>query len=379
MTQMAHTQDTAVYLARAMLNEKHGCIDLKGNEVIPLQYDDMGFWGNGLIPVNKGAKMVDYLRQGGIWGYCNYKGQLVIPLRFEKAETFHEGLATVQINKKWGFINPEGKIVIAPQYSEVKVFSEGLCAVNMNGKWGYIDKKGQVVIQPVYGKANRFNQGVAWALVGELPGEESLDLTGGYCLINHEGKQLTQPVFQSAWDFVEGLVKVEIKDTANEHDTKIGFVNIKGEIVIPAVYDYADDFHEGMAVVGTKNVSDDQFLSDNRYTYGYINNKGHEVIKPQYSMAQGFFNGHAVVSKGRQRRMGIIETDTRDNSIINYKDWPTYALIDKTGNYILDFDWRALAPIENDLFLAERARTPISIISGTTCFAQMPMMVLKNW
>jgi hypothetical protein len=90
-----NSHECKTILATAELNKKFGCIDTKGNEVIPIKYDDIGSWGNNLIPVNLGAREVDYQRKGGKWGYCDHKGTLSIPLQFAQARTFSEGIAAV--------------------------------------------------------------------------------------------------------------------------------------------------------------------------------------------------------------------------------------------------------------------------------------------
>lgn len=356
MTSQSYSQDILTFLATAELKKKLGCIDIKGNEIIPIKYDDIGFWGSNLIPVNVGAKEINYLKTGGKWGYCNSKGKLVIPIQFDKAETFREGIAAIKLNRKWGFIDTNGKTIINPKYDEVKSFSEGLCAVSINKKWGYINRKGQIIIKPEYGEASEFKNGIAIVFMGRMAKNDSEETIGKYCLINNRGERITEPMFEMIWNFKEGFAKVEIKDTADKYSTKKGFINTKGEIVVPMIYDDAYDFNEGLAAVGIKSKEDEAMLFDNNYLYGYVNEKGKEVIKVQFSLANKFIGGKAVVSRGKQRIMGFILTDTNDNSIINYEDLPQYALIDKNGSLLLDFDWGSLAPIDSNLFLAQRLK-----------------------
>lgn len=67
-----------------------------------------------------------------------------------------------------------------------------------------------------------------------------------------------------------------------------GFINIRGEIMIPAIYDNADNFSEGLANVKLGNV------------WGYIDINGNWVIKPIYESAKPFKNGYARVELGRK-------------------------------------------------------------------------------
>lgn len=46
------------------------------------------------------------------WGYINKKYDIVIPLMFERAFSFKEGLALVILNSRYGFIDHTGDIRI---------------------------------------------------------------------------------------------------------------------------------------------------------------------------------------------------------------------------------------------------------------------------
>ena len=342
------------YLAQVELNKKHGCIDLQGKEIIPVKYDDMGFWGNGLIPVNTGAKEVNYLKKGGKWGYCNAKGVLVIPMQFEAAETFCEGKAPVRIKNKWGFIDTTGKMIIAPQYDQTSQFRNELCVVAKNRKWGIIDATGKEVIKLEYGELNDFENGVARAFVG-TKSDDGWEVKGGYCLINRKGEQITAPKYKSIFPFSDGLARVEVPSTENKYDTKSGFINEMGELVIPAIYDEAEDFTDGMAAVGFRKKQEGIAFLESEYTWGYVNKQGVEVVKPQYSQASKFMNDRAIVGKGNQRGF-IVVIEAVNDSIINHESHPKAALIDKDGRYLLNFDWQWLNPISDSLFIAHRAK-----------------------
>jgi hypothetical protein len=359
----ATAQDDETILATAKLNNKSGCIDTNGNVILPLKYDAIGFWGDNRIPVNIGAKNGgEFLKQNGKWGYCNNKGVLVIPLQYSSAETFSEGIAAVRIKNKWGFIDTSGNTIISPKYNDVGSFHEGLCAVSINHKWGYINSQGKEVIPFEYGDAREFKNGIAIVSVGQTGEEESEEIPGNYCLINKFGERICEPVYIQIKNFCDGLAMVEKRDSHDSYSTKKGFINTKGEIVVPLLYDTAEDFSEGYAAVGMKEQEDtskrrlSQLTLEDNYVYGYVNTKGEVAIQPQFNLANKFINGKAIVSKGKQRRIGDIHIDPKDNSIINHEDWPKYALIDTNGRFILQYDWSWLSAIGNKRYIAARAR-----------------------
>ena len=109
-----------------------------------------------------------YVKQNGKIGYVNRAGQLVIPLQFEDAWSFHDGWASVKKDGKWGFIDKQGTYVIEPAFDQTgSMFLHGYCRVakavsyGMWGpilKWGYIDRTGKLVIDYLYSDASSFDE-----------------------------------------------------------------------------------------------------------------------------------------------------------------------------------------------------------------------------
>ncbi|MBO7380047.1 MAG: WG repeat-containing protein, partial [Neisseriaceae bacterium] len=79
--------------------------------------------------------------------------------------------------------------------------------------------------------------------------------------------------------FYDGLAQVKINN-------KWGFINKTGELVIPAQYDSdsVDNFHDGLARVKIDN------------KWGFINKTGELVIPAQYDWADSFHDGLAQVT-----------------------------------------------------------------------------------
>lgn len=81
-------------------------------------------------------------------------------------------------------------------------------------------------------------------------------------------------------------------------NNKIGFANSKGQKIIPAQFDFASPFSEGLAAfsVGGKMENwDEEHSTWNGGRWGFINKKGQIVIKPKYANAYNFDNGHCEV------------------------------------------------------------------------------------
>ncbi|SDM62027.1 WG repeat-containing protein [Acetanaerobacterium elongatum] len=194
------------------------------------------------------------------------KIQMIIEPAYEAADQFVDGLARVKLNGKWGFINKTNTLVVPAQYDETQYFREELAAVKTGGKWGYIDKTGAVRIAPQYSNTLGFSEGFAASL-----------LNGKWGFIDATGKMGLQ--YEAAESFSGGLAAVETGKT-------FGFVNSKGEMVVPAIYQKVLPFAEGAAAV----------LLDGKW--GYIDTVGRTIILPQYEEAYSFQNGVARVKSG---------------------------------------------------------------------------------
>lgn len=237
-----------------------GMINTKGDVVATLKnIDEVYEFSEGLAVVRKGAK----------YGYIDKK-QLVVPIKFDNAESFSEGLAVVAIregstfleklhNAKYGYIDKTGNQVIDCQFRSAGKFKEGIAPVSSEATdflWGYIDKAGQYVIEAKYFTAREFSEGLA-------PVTRNLGASG---FIDHQENFAIPPQFSWTYSFSEGLARVVVKG-------KYGFIDKTGKIVIEPVFEYADDFKNGLARIYDKSPG----FGEDRYAdicFGYIDRIG---------------------------------------------------------------------------------------------------------
>jgi len=237
--------------ASVYLDGKSGFIDKNGDFVFVINSgeDCDGFYSEGLV-----SKWVDHKV-----GFLDKDGKTVIePQLFDEAGRFSEGLAPVKINGKWGFINKKGDIVIEPNFNAVMDFSDGMAEVcklidGHTFKNGYIDKAGKFVIDPIYDAADFFSEGLASVRKG-----------GQSYVINKKGDIVFSHNYFYLGRFTNGIAPVYDRNGTN----KWGYVNKKGELVIPLEFDIASDFKDGLAYVAVK----DKWC-------GYINEKGEVIFK----------------------------------------------------------------------------------------------------
>jgi hypothetical protein len=180
---------------------------------------------NGLARVSNGNDR---------WGFVNKNRVTVIPLKYDGAENFSEGLALVKLNGKWGFINNSGTEVIPCKYDKAWSFSEGLALVKLNGKWGFVNKTGAEIIPLKYSDAWWFSGGLA-----------RVKMNGKWGYIDKTGATVIPLIYDDIWEFSEKLARVKLKNKYG--NDKYGFINSVGKEVIPLKYHEASDFRNGLA------------------------------------------------------------------------------------------------------------------------------------
>jgi len=203
------------------LDQLHGYVDLERKVLIPLEYEWAGDFNQGIAVVHQPHKAF----------FIDHTGKKVTP-EFEDAYWFSEGLAPVKIEGKWGYIHRDGSMAIAPQFEGVRGFSEGLAAVVIGGKFGYIDASGKVVVEPIYTDAFEFSEGLAVVL---------LNWKWGY--IGRTGKQIVPIQYRLAGTFREGLAPVQLDNK------KWGYIDKSGHFEIQPIFDYATSFCAELASV----------------------------------------------------------------------------------------------------------------------------------
>jgi hypothetical protein len=273
-----------------------------------------------------------------LYGLLDFLGNEIIKPRFERIESFSEGLAFVRISDNdVGFINSNGKVVIKSSAFEEEgyssspkrmyYFSEGLALIALQVgysfkndyriiKYGFIDKKGKLVVgktnkplvtlngirtQPKFDDAKNFSEGLA-----------PVELKGKWGFINAVNKVVIDFQFDDAKNFSEGLASIN-------KDGKYGFIDKLGKIVINPQFSNTGDFSEGL----------DAFENSNG-NWGFINRLGETEIKPIFPNKPGeFHEARARIFEGI-KGFGFI--DKEGKIIIETQ-------LGGAGNFINGFAW----------------------------------------
>lgn len=223
-----------------------GLKDARDNVIVAPSYElePRFFSGLGIVRINKK------------WGYIDYRGKLVIPAIYDRLKRPTMGLIGAcrsdYGNRQCGYIDTSGQTVIPFEYSSVEYFSkeqDGLAQVTKGRKHGAIRKDGSVVIPIIYDKPFIIQDGYVLAT-----------LEGRSLVLTTSGEQVLKPYDVIAYDVWGGnIVNKGLFTVASEG--KWGFVNTRGEVVIPFKYDERAFFRRRYAIVSRDG---EQFRIDRR-------------------------------------------------------------------------------------------------------------------
>ena len=315
-------------MARVTKGDKIGFIDKMGNEVIPCIYDPLEMdvnlsFSNGLALVSKDDELFYINKKGekafplnyecsygfsegyaivekeGKYGFIDTTGKEIVPCIYDYVNDFSDGMATVIKGDKYGYIDTKGNVVIPitleglDEMNYASAFHEGFVQIEKNGKVGFIDKSGKEVIPCKFDAAGDFNEGLATVCLDEK-----------YGYIDTKGNIVLPCEFESAYDFADGLAAVK-------KDGKNVVIDKRGEVVFTISNDDFPRFCDGLARI-SKN-------DDSNYLSGFIDTKGNEVIPCIYSCWNDFSEGLVAVSKdginGYLDKNGNSTFDVQDDEV----------------------------------------------------------------
>lgn len=197
---------------------------------------------NELVPVRMGEK----------FGYVNLKGEVVIPAQFDGATWFHDGLASVECEDKRGFINKQGELCIPCRYVNTGRFDGEYCMAAFEwGSQGLINRKGDFVIEPIYDCLSHLGKGLClvtdrFYMEGIVSPErvivesrfdrirrmgDAYSLMSGdrYGLANNDGVMVF-PKYNEISLLYNNIFSVRL-------DGKYGLIDINGKSLTPIIYE----------------------------------------------------------------------------------------------------------------------------------------------
>lgn len=175
-----------------------------------------------------------YNREGGPFrqGMIDTLGNEVIPMIYDQVKAFKNGLAVVSLNGKEGIVNRKGEVQGEIAYSKIVNRYSKHVHVALNGKYGIISHTGEVIVEPIFRSVSCFDSDFLYV---------SNDQNERF-LFDVNTKELTPCEYYQIWCFNEGFFKVS-------KEGKMGMLDVNMNVVIPLEYDYVSQVLNGTIVV----------------------------------------------------------------------------------------------------------------------------------
>lgn len=314
------------WLAVKGTNNDYFYLNQETGEERKLEYEFVGEFKDGFSMVKK----------DGLYGFVDASLKLVIPCIYNSVQDFSNGRASVENEeKKWGLIDARGNLLLDYTYDYIYPFFDGKARVRIHGeelmdtdkryptrvgdKFGYIDRQGNPLTPIKYDDDNYgYNQDSSHPhlvlskngksiLVNKefkrvsrkkydniifsnryyLNADVLIDRDSNYCLgfrndlfypINRDGNEMTRQGSKRMFFFVEGVSMYQDKNEL------CGFIDYKGNIIIPAEYTYFSYryFKNGTVVMEKDGKK------------GIIDKKGEIIVPFEYESLQNFNDGYAL-------------------------------------------------------------------------------------
>ena len=171
--------------------------------------------------------------------------------------------------------------------------------------YGMLSVTGDVVIEPQYNYLGLFTE-------ENLARFQDYE-TGLWGYINESGEEVIPAQYEDAQDFSDGLAAVKV-------DGLYGFIDVTGEIVIdPQFEGVASEFAYGRCVMQADGMQ------------GVIDQTGIIIVKPQYQLIEMYCESYFIVQSS-EGEYGIIDRD--GEVVVEYQDSEIYAVTD-SGYYFV--------------------------------------------
>jgi len=227
-------------------------------------------------------------RAGFIDTYGNVVLEPVYDSKYAVYYGFKYGVSWVRKPGEESFvlINKKGEIISAKSYEKVGSFNDSVCAVYEGLYMGFVDVTGKEVIPCKYVGDSWFYDGLVCVCEGDSETEK-------YGFLNKKGEVVIPFEFNQAGysGFENGEARVQIKG-------RTSLINTSGEVVFtPELTSNMENFSDGLALAYTE---------PDRSGFGFFNRNNEWIIQPVYDHASSFRNGRSVVEK--DGKYGVIDT-----------------------------------------------------------------------
>lgn len=239
----------------------------------------------------------------------------------------------------WGYVDSTGKIVIAAQYQREKQAFKKTVIVKKDKKWGMLDTAGTVLVPFEF-------DNLSYISINGKSVVSAQKFSPRFGYVDTKGNFVIPADLRQAKELGNGLIGFT-------HGLKWGIMDSTGKIICPETYHEILEYSDGLALVrlGKK--------------WGYVDTKGTEVIPVSYEKATAFSHGQAAVLINKRwgyiNAAGSLSVEAKyfQAAPFNGISFPVktkdgYGLISPSGKWLMKPSWESMVPLENSNLLVIR-------------------------
>lgn len=217
-------QDITIFIDP--LTGKTGIVNKEGRQTVRPEYDK----------IEESENEYFWASKAGTWFYISYWGHILFNLKpgdntfaIQKNYEIDETTVCLKVSEKWYLFNKLSYKLTSLDYDDVDHFllkPMGQKKVKKDGKWAICDGH----LNPI--TPFRFNR--VDVILGETDYASVLDINDKYSFIDIFGNLIFENIYDYADSFFDGLAVVS-------KDGKYGVIDLNGSTKIPFVYDYLEN------------------------------------------------------------------------------------------------------------------------------------------
>ena len=279
-------------------NEKgqYGVVSANAELVVPMLYDDdFETTGNLLVAKNRNKKLIE------LWDLVK-KSKVKLPGVNGNTAVGSNGLIAIEAaNRKWGFCDVKGKLILPFKYDYAFAFVRDKVVVMMGEKFGVINEKG-VVMMPF--KFNDLYPVGDQLLVTRIDSKDGA--TSNYGSIDYQGKQLVPEIYHQATQR-DGILEFKKQNGSSILYSYNGKALTDSNVRIPSAGNSQLRVEDGrIAVIG----GDGKWFILDTNGKKYLTDKYYFLYTPQSQLTKKFTDVYLFATQpGEAVKYGVVKLD----------------------------------------------------------------------
>mgnify|MGYP000295574666 CR=1 FL=1 len=257
-----------VFICTYDINEEDGTYKTKAlngkNEEIFTQYDKVEAIQNQDKDGNLWyEKNVLKVQKDGKFGLIDLTGNEIIQIEYDEISVIPEIENSFKVKKdsKYGIVDGDGKTVVQAQYADIDVLGKdnksGFIVKNDSGKYGIVDYSNTQILEAKYDSIEKVYGNDMYVVT----------ISGKQKVVNKAGED----VLTTGFDSIKQILANQENAVIFMKSDKCGVMNTNGEVLIDAQYDSLKETKVGM------------FIASKDGKYGIINSNKEEKLPFEYS------------------------------------------------------------------------------------------------